>query len=32
MMQPDQAANELTEDQVLHFLVNSLDEEIDIER
>jgi hypothetical protein len=31
MMQPNQAANELTEDQVLNFLVNTLDEEIDIE-
>ncbi|EMA40544.1 transposase ISH51, partial [Halococcus morrhuae DSM 1307] len=30
-MQPDQAANELTEEQVLNFLVNTLDEEIDIE-
>ena len=30
-MQPNQAANELTEDQVLNFLVNTLDEEIDIE-
>ena len=29
-MQPDQAANELTEEQVLNFLVNTLDEEIDI--
>ena len=31
MMQSDQAANELTEEQVLDFLVNTLDEEIDIE-
>ena len=30
-MQSDQAANELTEDQVLNFLVNTLDEEIGIE-
>lgn len=30
-MRPDQAANELTEEQVLNFLVNTLDEEIDIE-
>ncbi|MGN8215065.1 ISH3 family transposase [Halococcus salifodinae] len=30
-MQPNQAANELTEEQVLNFLVNTLDEEIDIE-
>lgn len=30
-MQPDQAASELTEDQVLNFLVNTLDEEIDID-
>ena len=30
-MQSDQAANELTEGQVLNFLVNTLDEEIDIE-
>ena len=30
-MQPNQAANELTEDQVLNFLVNTLDEKIDIE-
>ena len=30
-MRSDQAANELTEDQVLNFLVNTLDEEIDIE-
>jgi len=30
-MQSDQAANELTEEQVLNFLVNTLDEEIDIE-
>ena len=30
-MQPNQAANELTENQVLNFLVNTLDEEIDIE-
>ena len=30
-MQLNQAANELTEDQVLTFLVNTLDEEIDIE-
>ena len=29
-MQPNQAANELTEEQVLNFLVNTLDEEIDI--
>ena len=31
MMQPNQAANELTEDQVLTFLVNTLNKEIDIE-
>jgi hypothetical protein len=30
-MDTDQAANELTEEQVLNFLVNTLDEEIDIE-
>src|SRR6056297_4346339 len=30
-MDPDQTANELTEEQVLNFLVNTLDEEIDIE-
>ena len=30
-MQPNQAANEITEKQVLSFLVNTLDEEIDIE-
>ncbi|GAA0449682.1 ISH3 family transposase [Halococcus dombrowskii] len=30
-MDPNQAANELTEEQVLNFLVNTLDEEIDIE-
>jgi hypothetical protein len=30
-MRPDQAANELTEEQVLNFLVNTLDEEIDID-
>ena len=30
-MRADQAANELTEEQVLNFLVNTLDEEIDIE-
>ena len=30
-MQSDQAANALTEDQVLNFLVNTLDEEIDSE-
>jgi hypothetical protein len=30
-MEPDQAANELTEEQVLNFLVNTPDEEIDIE-
>ena len=30
-MQSDQVANEPTEDQVLNFLVNTLDEEIDIE-
>ena len=30
-MQPNQAANELTEDQVLNFLVNTLDREIDID-
>ena len=30
-MQPNQSANELTEDQVLTFLINTLDEEIDIE-
>ena len=30
-MQPNQAVNELTEDQVLNFLVNTLHEEIDIE-
>lgn len=30
-MRPDQATNELTEEQVLNFLVNTLDEEIDIE-
>ena len=30
-MQSNQAANELTEDQVLNLLVNTLDEEIDIE-
>ena len=30
-MQPNQAANELTEDQVLNFLVNTLDGEIDID-
>ena len=30
-MQPNQAANELTEDQVLTFLVNTLNKEIDIE-
>ncbi|EMA48500.1 ISH3 family transposase [Halococcus salifodinae] len=30
-MRPEQAANELTEEQVLNFLVNTLDEEIDIE-
>ena len=29
-MEPDQAANGLTEEQVLNFLVNTLDEEIDI--
>jgi hypothetical protein len=29
-MNPDQAANEFTEEQVLNFLVNTLDEEIDI--
>jgi hypothetical protein len=29
-MEPNQAANELTEEQVLNFLVNTLDEEIDI--
>ena len=29
-MQPNQAANELTEEQVLNFLVNTLDEEIDL--
>lgn len=31
MMHPNQAASELTEDQVLNFLVNTLDEEIDLE-
>lgn len=31
MIEPDQATNELTEEQVLDFLVNTLDEEIDIE-
>jgi hypothetical protein len=30
-MDPNQAANELTEEQVLNFLVNTLDEEIDID-
>ena len=30
-MRPNQAANELTEDQVLNFLVNTLDGEIDID-
>jgi hypothetical protein len=30
-MGPNQAANELTEEQVLNFLVNTLDEEIDID-
>jgi len=30
-MQPDQAANELTEEQVPNFLINTLDERIDIE-
>jgi hypothetical protein len=30
-MDPDQAANELTEEQVLNFLVNTLNEEIDID-
>jgi len=30
-MQPDQAANEPIEEQVLNFLVNTLDEEIDVE-
>ena len=30
LMQPDQAANELAEEQVLNFLVNTLNEEIDI--
>ena len=30
-MRPNQAANELTEDQVLNFLVNTLDREIDID-
>ncbi len=29
-MQPNQVANELTEEQVLNFLVNTLDKEIDI--
>ena len=29
-MEPNQAANELTEEQVLNFLVNTLDKEIDI--
>jgi len=30
-MRPDQVANELTEEQVLNFLVNTLAEEIDID-
>ena len=30
-MQPDQAANELTEEQVPNFLINTLDERMDIE-
>jgi hypothetical protein len=30
-MEANQAASELTEDHVLNFLVNTLDEEIDIE-
>ena len=30
LMQPNQAANELTEEQVLNFLVNTLEGEIDI--
>ena len=30
-MQPDQAANELTEEQVPNFLINTLDGRIDIE-
>ena len=32
MMQPNQAANELTEDQVLNFLVNTLNKEIEGEK
>ena len=31
LMQPNQAANELTEEQVLNFLVNALEGEIDID-